>query len=65
MGGLVSAGREFPVMFVAASALRTELEELVLLFYLTSETALDCFGTSGIPAVPFTCYFMGVGGFGT
>lgn len=64
-GGFTSAGRELPVMFVTASVLRTELEELVLPFYLTSETALVCLGTSGIPAVPTICYFKGLAGFGT
>lgn len=63
-GGLVSVGRELPVMFVTASALRTELEELVLPFYLTTETALVCLGTSGIPAVPTNCYFKGLAGIG-
>ena len=52
------------MMFVTASVLRTELDELVLPFYLTSETALACLGTSGIPAVPTRCYFKGLDGFG-
>lgn len=60
----MSAGRELPVIFVTASALLTELDELVLLFYLPGGTALACRETSGIPAVPIIFGFVVVAEFG-